>query len=92
MVYTQNRIALEGGTEMENEVKVLVVDDEERIRRLLRMYLEREEYIIDEADNGNDALELALENNYNVIILDLMMPGMDGIEVCQELKIGRAHV
>lgn len=71
---------------MGNEIKVLVVDDEDRIRRLLRMYLERENYIIDEADNGYDALELALENNYNVILLDLMMPEMDGIEVCQELR------
>ncbi|MBU5466295.1 response regulator transcription factor [Virgibacillus sp. MSJ-26] len=71
---------------MENEEKILVVDDEDRIRRLLRMYLEREDYFIDEADNGNDALELALENNYDVILLDLMMPGMDGIEVCQELR------
>lgn len=71
---------------MENEEKILVVDDEDRIRRLLRMYLEREDYFIDEADNGSDALELALENNYDVILLDLMMPGMDGIEVCQELR------
>lgn len=71
---------------MEKEVKLLIVDDEDRIRRLLRMYLEREEYTIDEADNGSDALELALENNYDVILLDLMMPGMDGIEMCQELR------
>lgn len=71
---------------MEKEVKLLIVDDEDRIRRLLRMYLEREEYAIDEADNGSDALELALENNYDVILLDLMMPGMDGIEMCQELR------
>lgn len=76
----------EGGTDMEKEVKLLIVDDEDRIRRLLRMYLEREEYAIDEADNGSDALELALENNYDVILLDLMMPGMDGIEMCQELR------
>lgn len=71
---------------MEKDVKILVVDDEERIRRLVRMYLERENYIIDEADNGRDALEMALEEDYNCIILDLMMPEMDGIEVCQELR------
>ena len=71
---------------MAEEIKLLVVDDEDRIRRLLRMYLEREDYVVDEADNGSDALELALTNNYDVILLDLMMPEMDGIEVCQELR------
>lgn len=71
---------------MESSVRILVVDDEERIRRLLKMYLEREDYIIDEADNGDDALAKALENDYHLIILDLMMPGKDGIEVCRELR------
>lgn len=75
---------------MDNSVKILVVDDEERIRRLLKMYLEREEYIIDEADNGDDALTKALENDYHLILLDLMMPGKDGIEVCRELRETKA--
>ena len=71
---------------MEPETKILVVDDEERIRRLIRMYLEREEYIVEEAENGKEALELALANDFDVILLDIMMPEMDGIEVCQELR------
>ncbi|WP_405101360.1 response regulator transcription factor [Oceanobacillus sp. FSL H7-0719] len=71
---------------MDSNVKILVVDDEERIRRLVKMYLEREDYVIDEADNGRDALEMALEEDYECIILDLMMPEMDGIEVCEELR------
>ncbi|HEX6594563.1 MAG TPA: response regulator transcription factor [Bacillota bacterium] len=71
---------------MEEEVKILVVDDEERIRRLLRMYLERENYVVEEAANGKDALNLALDNDYDLILLDLMMPEMDGIEVCQHLR------
>ncbi len=71
---------------MEMSGKILVVDDEERIRRLIRMYLEREDFIIEEADNGSEALEMALENDYDVILLDIMMPEMDGIEVCQELR------
>ncbi|AOH55562.1 MULTISPECIES: response regulator transcription factor [Peribacillus] len=71
---------------MYNAIKILVVDDEERIRRLLKMYLEREEYIIDEAENGDVALTKALENDYDLILLDIMMPGKDGIEVCRELR------
>ncbi|HLU23771.1 response regulator transcription factor [Lederbergia graminis] len=71
---------------MDQQIKILVVDDEERIRRLLKMYLERENYVIDEADNGEDALQLALNNDYHCILLDLMMPGKDGIEVCNELR------
>lgn len=71
---------------MGEKTNVLVVDDEDRIRRLLRMYLEKENFLVDEADNGTDALEMALTNDYDVILLDIMMPGMDGIEVCQELR------
>ncbi|MDM5359551.1 response regulator transcription factor [Peribacillus sp. RS7] len=71
---------------MYNAIKILVVDDEERIRRLLKMYLEREDYIIDEAENGDVALTKALENDYDLILLDIMMPGKDGIEVCRELR------
>ncbi|APC48401.1 response regulator transcription factor [Virgibacillus halodenitrificans] len=71
---------------METSPKILVVDDEERIRRLIRMYLEREDFTVEEADNGTDALELSLNNDYDVILLDIMMPEMDGIEVCKELR------
>ncbi|PXE65062.1 DNA-binding response regulator, partial [Listeria monocytogenes] len=71
---------------MSEQVRVLVVDDEDRIRRLLKMYLERENYRIEEASDGDQALSMALNNNYEVILLDLMMPGKDGIEVCRELR------
>ncbi|EEP3926813.1 response regulator transcription factor [Listeria innocua] len=71
---------------MSEQVRVLVVDDEDRIRRLLKMYLERENYRIEEASDGDQALNMALNNNYEVILLDLMMPGKDGIEVCRELR------
>lgn len=74
----------------ESTIRLLVVDDEDRIRRLLKMYLEREDYMIDEAANGDDALELALSNDYDAILLDLMMPGKDGIEVCKELREKKA--
>ena len=66
--------------------RILIVDDEERIRKLLNMYLAREGYEITEADNGEDALELALKQNFHCILLDLMMPKMDGIEVAKRLR------
>ncbi|WP_010173025.1 response regulator transcription factor [Bacillus coahuilensis] len=75
---------------MDKEIRILVVDDEDRIRRLLRMYLERENYLIDEASDGNEALELALENSYDCILLDIMMPEKDGIEVCQAIREKKA--
>ncbi|UOQ85913.1 response regulator transcription factor [Gracilibacillus salinarum] len=70
--------------------RILVVDDEERIRRLLKMYLEREGYEIEEAEDGEQALKLALSNDYDVILLDLMMPGKDGLEVCKEIRLHKA--
>ncbi|OEH93526.1 response regulator transcription factor [Bacillus solimangrovi] len=75
---------------MDNNVKILVVDDEERIRRLLKMYLEREEYTIEEAEDGETALQKAIEYDYDLILLDLMMPGMDGLEVCKQIREKKA--
>jgi two-component system response regulator ResD len=71
---------------MDTDTRILVVDDEARIRRLIRMYLEKEGYIIEEAENGSEALDMALNDDYDVILLDIMMPEMDGIEVCEALR------
>ncbi|MCW1928221.1 response regulator transcription factor [Bhargavaea beijingensis] len=71
---------------MTEQVSILVVDDEERIRRLLKMYLEREGYEVDEAVDGDEALEMALGRDYDCILLDIMMPGKDGVEVCTALR------
>ncbi|MBB6455280.1 two-component system response regulator ResD [Salirhabdus euzebyi] len=75
---------------MEKEARILVVDDEERIRRLLKMYLVRENFDIDEAEDGITALQKALDEDYDLILLDLMMPGMDGEEVCTKLREQKA--
>lgn len=76
--------------EQTKETKILVVDDEARIRRLLKMYLERENYKIEEAENGDEAIVKALGNDYDLILLDLMMPGTDGIEVCRQVRDKKA--
>lgn len=76
--------------EQTKETKILVVDDEARIRRLLKMYLERENYKIEEAENGDEAIDKALGNDYDLILLDLMMPGTDGIEVCRQVRDKKA--
>ncbi|GAA0458740.1 response regulator transcription factor [Alkalibacillus silvisoli] len=75
---------------MSEEAKILVVDDEERIRRLLKLYLNREGYEIEEAENGEEALSKALDVDYDLILLDLMLPGKDGMEVCGELREHKA--
>ncbi|CAH1210510.1 Transcriptional regulatory protein SrrA [Paenibacillus plantiphilus] len=66
--------------------RILVVDDEERIRRLLKMYLEKEGYEIEEAEDGETALRLATGSDFDLILLDVMLPGIDGIEVCTRLR------
>ncbi|NPC93114.1 response regulator transcription factor [Bacillus sp. WMMC1349] len=76
--------------EQTKETKILVVDDEARIRRLLKMYLEREHYTIEEAENGDEAIDKALGSDYDLILLDLMMPGTDGIEVCRQIREKKA--
>ncbi|MFT8872448.1 MAG: response regulator transcription factor [Sporolactobacillus sp.] len=70
----------------ERKTTILVVDDEERIRKLLRIYLERENYRIEEAEDGETALNMAIEQDYDLILLDLMLPGIDGIEMCEKLR------
>lgn len=71
---------------MNEQIKILVVDDEDRIRRLLKMYLEREGFEVDEAENGTVAVQKALDTNYDAIILDVMMPEMDGLEACEKIR------
>jgi CheY-like chemotaxis protein len=64
---------------------VLVVDDEGMIRRLVRTVLETDEYEVVEAPDGEAALRLVGEQWPAVVILDVMMPGLDGVEVCRRL-------
>lgn len=68
--------------------KILIVDDERAIRNTLREILEYEEYQVDDVDNGTDALLLISKNEYDLILCDIKMNKMDGMEVLSEgLKI-----
>lgn len=66
--------------------KVLLVDDEEDILDLLRYNLERENIQVITATNGRDALRMARSKKPDLVVLDIMMPGMDGVEVCDQLR------
>lgn len=66
--------------------KVLVVDDEPSIATLLKFNLEKEGYSVETTDNGRAALEMALQQPFDFIILDIMLPGLDGIEVTKRLR------
>lgn len=66
--------------------RALVVDDERPLAAVVASYLEREHFEVAVAYNGVDALTLAREIDPDVVVLDLGLPGMDGIEVCRELR------
>lgn len=70
----------------EKQVKILVVDDEEQIRRALKSILTARKYDVILAANGEDAIDFAIDHNPDMIILDIAMPGLSGIEVCRELR------
>ncbi len=73
---------------MATPLRVLVVEDEERIRSFLQRGLSYEGYRVDIAEDGQTGLDLARENPPDLVLLDLMLPGIDGIEVCRRLRAG----
>jgi two-component system OmpR family response regulator len=67
-------------------MRVLVVDDEKNLLRAIEAGLEAEGFAVDTATNGVDGLWLARENEYAVIVLDIMLPGMSGYRICEQLR------
>lgn len=67
-------------------MRILVADDEREITKAVKAVLERGKYMVDAVDNGGDALSYARSGAYDVIILDIMMPGRDGLSVLQALR------
>ncbi|MCK4274410.1 MAG: response regulator, partial [Dehalococcoidales bacterium] len=66
--------------------KVLVVDDDVKTVELVKLYLNRDGYRVLTAYDGNEALKLARENQPDLIVLDLMLPGINGLEICRILR------
>ena len=74
------------GGEPPSRPHALVVDDEPRLVRLVSAYLEREGFSVSTAADGEDAIRRAHERPPDVVVLDLMLPGIDGIEVCRRIR------
>ncbi len=67
-------------------MKILVVDDEMLIREVVKEYLTLDGFLVDEASDGDEAVKLALQNDYNLIIMDIMMPKKDGYQAVKEIR------
>ena len=67
-------------------LKILIVEDEKKIRELLKIYFLRENYKVSEAENGRIALEKMKEEEYDIVLLDIYMPELDGFDTCREIR------
>ena len=67
-------------------MRILIVEDEPGIAGFLKQGLEEESYAVDVAENGKEGLELALSGNYDLLLLDWMIPGLNGIEICRAFR------
>ena len=76
----------DGGIHMDKTAKLLIVDDEINIRRVVREYAEFEGYSVDEAGDGMEAVNMAKAADYDLIIMDIMMPRLDGFSGCKEIR------
>ncbi|HXG42882.1 MAG TPA: response regulator transcription factor [Dehalococcoidia bacterium] len=73
-------------------MRVLVVEDERRLAQVVRRVLEEEGHNVDLAYDGEEALSLAVDGSYDVIVLDILLPKLDGVEVCRSLRRARVDV
>lgn len=73
-------------------MKILVVEDEHLIAQSLKKGLEQEKFTVDVTFTGTDGYDLASTQDYDLLLLDLMLPGMDGITVCQKLRQSNNHI
>ena len=73
-------------TDIENEKRILLVEDDRDISHLVKLHLEDEGYSVDIAVDGSGGLAMAQSQAYDLVILDLMLPGLDGLEICRRLR------
>ena len=73
-------------------MRILIVEDEHRIANSIKKGLEQERYAVDVAYTGSEGFDLASTEDYDGIILDIMLPEMNGIEICKELRKNKIHV
>ena len=71
---------------MDNMKRILIVDDDDEIRELLEFDVSQSGYFVDTASDGKEGLNKALNNSYDLIILDVMMPKMNGFDVCKNIR------
>ena len=69
-----------------SNIQILVVDDESRMRKLVKDFLQREGYSVLEAGDGMEAMDIFYEQKIDLVILDVMMPRMDGWQTCREIR------
>jgi two-component system alkaline phosphatase synthesis response regulator PhoP len=72
-------------------LRILLVEDEENLRDAIKLNLELESYEVEVADTGKKALKKIAEQRFNLIILDVMLPEIDGFEICQQLRVNDAE-
>ncbi len=77
---------------MQTNKRLLIVDDDKQIRELLVFDISQSGYIVDSATDGQEGLKKALENNYDLILLDVMMPKMNGYDVCKNIRIAKPDI
>jgi len=71
---------------LDENVRILIVDDDENIRRTMQTIFENEGYIVDLATTGNEAIELTQERTYNIALLDIRLPDIEGVELLNLIK------
>lgn len=78
-------------TNLTQKKRILVIEDDTDIARLLEIHLSDIAFEVDIATNGVDGLNRAMNTSYNMIVLDLMLPGMDGLDICRRLRGQKIH-
>lgn len=73
-------------------MRILLVEDEENIRKIVKLNLEMEDYEVVAADNGRDAIKYFHEQHFDLIILDVMLPEMNGFQICEQIRLTNMEV